>query len=79
MNAEKNITTVIKKGFPNTVKKIKVSDLNPSQCSFKFLSHNLGPDEEVYVKCDADGNIELRGKKQQYRIFNMNKCQEIVQ
>ena len=46
-----------------------VSDLDKSKCSHKFLENNLPNDTTVYVKCDVNGELDLRGKKEEYRII----------
>jgi hypothetical protein len=66
MNTIKIIT---RKRFKKTVKEIRISDLDLSKCSNKFLEHNLPTDTTVYVKCDVDGVLELRGKKGEYIIL----------
>ena len=46
-----------------------VGELDKSKCSRKFLSHNLRDDVVVNVKCHEDGTLDLRGKKEEYRII----------
>lgn len=75
------IIKVIRKNFPNTVLEMKVKDLDVDKCSKKFLSNNLNPEDTVYVKCDLQGEVEYRTRgenKQEYRIFDISKC-EIVE
>ncbi len=67
------ILTIIRKDYPTTVLKMKVGDLDKSKFSNKFLSHTIDESTEVYVKCDAEGNIEYRGKNQEYRLYDVNK------
>ena len=64
-----NIIEIIRKSRPIFVKQVKVSDLDKSKCSHKFLTHNLTVDTIVNVKCYQDGTLDLRGKKEEYRII----------
>lgn len=70
---EKKIIKIVRKGMPLFVLKMKVGDLDKSKCSTKFLSHNLADDVIVNVKCYEDGTIDLRGKKEEYRIIVPDK------
>lgn len=63
------IKEIIRKGRPLFVKVMKVGELDKSKCSHKFLSHNFNDDVLVNVKCYPDGTIDLRGKKEEYRII----------
>jgi len=63
------IIEIIRKGKPLFVRQIMVSELDKSKCSNKFLSHNLSDDTIVNVKCDINGVLDLRGKKEEYRII----------
>lgn len=63
------IIEIIRKGRPLFVKQIKVGDLDKSKCSNKFLEHNFSDDYFVNVKCHEDGTLDLRGKKEEYRIL----------
>lgn len=63
------IMTIIRKRYPKTVLKMKVSELDKTKCSQKFLSHNFEDDFCVYVRCDSFGNIIFRGKKEEYSIL----------
>jgi hypothetical protein len=70
------ILTIIRKNHPVLVTPIKYKDLDKSKCSSKFLSHielEDSSDALIYVKCDADGNIEYRGKNNEYRIIVADK------
>ena len=64
-----NIIIIKRKGWPCFVKPTKVSNLDLSKCSKKFISNNFPPDMVVYVKCYENGEIDLRGKKEEYRII----------
>ena len=64
-----NIITIIRKGRPLLIKQMKVSELDKTKCSNKFLIHNFPDDKIVNVKCLPDGTIDLRGKKEEYRII----------
>jgi hypothetical protein len=66
MNKEAEI---LRKNMPLFVRRIKVGELDKSKCSTKFLSHNLNDDVIVNVKCYEDGTLDLRGKKEEYRII----------
>ncbi|MCK9442002.1 MAG: hypothetical protein M0Q13_11350 [Methanothrix sp.] len=59
---------ILKKGKFIFVRKFIVSELDKNKCSKKFLNLNLSKDTIVNVKCDIKGNLDLRGKKQEYRI-----------
>jgi hypothetical protein len=63
------IIKVVKKGKPVFVKKVKVSDLDPSKISHKFKTHDFPSDTEVYVKVYENGDIDFRGKKEEYRLI----------
>lgn len=63
------IMEIVRKNHPNLVKQIKVSELDKTKCSSKFLSHNFDDNMLVYVKCYEDGTFDLRGKKEEYRII----------
>lgn len=63
------VTKIIRKSMPVFVKQIRVADLDKSKCSHKFLSHRFDDDMIIYVKCHEDGTLDLRGKKQEYRII----------
>lgn len=56
---------------------VKAGDLDRTMCSAKFLTHiELFPDRLVYVKCDKQGNLDLRtrsGDKKEYRLFDVSK------
>lgn len=71
------IIKVVKKGRPVFVKKMKVSDLDPSKLSHKFKTHGFSSDTEVYVKVYENGDIDLRGKKGEYRLIPLTA--EVVQ
>lgn len=71
------IIKVVKKGRPVFVKKMKVSDLDPSKLSHKFKTHGFSSDTEVYVKVYKNGDIDLRGKKGEYRLIPLTA--EVVQ
>ena len=66
-----NVLTIIRKNYPINVLKIKISNLDTHKCSTKFLANDLDLAEYVYVKCDIDGKFEYRGKKKQYRIYDI--------
>lgn len=62
------VITIKRKGRPLFVRQMLVGELDKSKCSNKFLSHNLPDNEIVNVKCQQDGTLDLRGKKEEYRI-----------
>jgi len=66
------IIKVIKKGMPVFVVRKKVSELEENKLSHKFKTHNFDKDTEVYIKCYEDGELDLRGKKQEYRLLPTN-------
>ena len=63
------ITKILRKGRDLFVRKMKVADLDESHLSYKFLSHIFPDDMIVNVKCFPDGTLDLRGKKNEYRII----------
>jgi hypothetical protein len=64
---------IIRRGRPLLVKPMKVSELDKTKCSTKFLSHNFNNDLVVNVKCREDGSLDLRGKREEYRIIVPDK------
>lgn len=72
-NYDNIIFKILRKGMPIYVNRIKVKDLDKTKCSSKFLSHNLPDDTFVFVKCMIDGKLDLRGKKEEYRIIVPDK------
>ena len=73
------VLIVKRKNYHITVIKMKVGDLFIAKCSNIFKAHNFSPDKEVYVKCDDKGNIEYRGKKQEYRLYDIDKHELVVE
>ena len=69
----REVLTVIRKEYPITVLIFKVSELDKTKCSNKFQKHSLNKDFEIYVRCDKDGEILFRGKKQEYRLYDISK------
>lgn len=68
------VITIIRKTYPITVIRMKTSDLDINHCSNKFLNHiETSHIDEVFVKCNADGTIDYRGNKQEYRIYDISK------
>lgn len=67
------IKTINRKGRPLFVKEMRVGDLDKSKCSPKFLSHNFDDEIIVNIKCYENGEIDLRGKKAEYRIIVPDK------
>lgn len=72
-----DVITIKRKGQPLFVRQMLVGELDKSKCSHKFLSHNLPDNEIVNVKCFSDGTLDLRGKKQEYRIIISDPIIEI--
>ena len=66
-----DVLTIIRKNRPVTVIKMRVGELDEPKLSSGFKSHGFGPDTEVYVKCDAAGRIEYRGKAREYRLYEV--------
>lgn len=64
-----NMVTIQRKGRPLFCKEMRVGDLDSDKCSYKFLSHHFDADMVVRVKCLLDGELDLRGKKEEYRII----------
>ena len=63
------IKEIIRKGRPLFVREMTVAELDKSKCSTKFLEHNLPLNTIVNVKCYQNGDLDLRGKKEEYRII----------
>ncbi len=66
------------KNFDIFVLGIPFKDVNLDMCSSKFKTHiaNYGPDDLIYVKCDAEGNIDYRHKAggvTEYRVHMLSK------
>jgi len=67
------------KNYPIAVLPMKASELDKTKCSAKFLAFMKEINQEdllVYVRCNADGNIDYRkksGDKLEYRIYPVNK------
>jgi hypothetical protein len=68
------VIKVLRKNMPLFVRKMKVGELDKDKCSNKFLSHNFSDDLIVSVKCYEDGTLDLRGKKEEYRIIVPDKA-----
>ena len=64
-----DIVKIVRKKHSNFVKQFKVCELDKTKCSSKFLSHNFDDNMIVNVKCFGDGTLDLRGKKEEYRII----------
>lgn len=64
-----SILKISRKGKPIFVKQITLGELDKSKCSDRFLQHNLPDETIINVKCDEYGNLDLRGKKEEYRII----------
>lgn len=64
-----DVIVITRKNMPLFVKPTKVGDLDITKCSPKFLTHNFADDVIVNVKCYSNGDFDLRGKKQEYRII----------
>jgi hypothetical protein len=63
------IIKILRKNRPLFVRLMKVGELDKSKCSTKFLSHNFNDDTIINVKCYEDGTLDLRDKKEEYRII----------
>lgn len=66
---EMEIIEITRKSRPARVRVMRVSDLDVSKCSSKFVEHNFPGDMVIYVRCYEDGSFDLRGKKEEYRII----------
>lgn len=64
-----NIIKIERKHYPVFVKETLVGELDKTKCSHKFLMHNFPDDMVVKVKCYSNGELDLRGKKGEYRIL----------
>lgn len=67
------IKEILRKNKNLFVRVMKVSELDKSKCSNKFLQLNLNQDDVVNVKCYPDGSLDLRDKKGEYRILVEDK------
>jgi len=63
------IIEILRKCKPLFVRKMLVVELDKKKCSTKFLSHNFNGCMIVNVKCNENGELDLRGKKEEYRII----------
>lgn len=63
------VIKINRKGKPLFVRRLKIGDLDKLKCSHKFLLHGFPDDMVVNVKCYEDGTLDLRGKKEEYRII----------
>lgn len=72
------VIKILRKNMPLFVRKMKVGELDKTKCSTKFLSHNFNDYVFVNVKCFEDGTLDLRGKKEEYRIIVPDKLKNIV-
>jgi len=68
---DRKVETIKIKNYPYTVIRMLVSELNLEHCSKRFLDMNLSDDTEVYLKCDINGRIEYRGKRNEYRTHKI--------
>lgn len=67
------IKRIIRKKREIIVKEMKVSELNNEQLSSKFKLLNIDNNKIVNVKCNENGDFDLRGKNQEYRIIVEDK------
>lgn len=61
-----------------TVRKVRTADLDPDKFSQKFIDYtdkNHYIPEYVYVRCDENGNFDMRKKAsgEEYRIYPIEK------
>jgi hypothetical protein len=68
-NSKMEIIKILRKNKPLFVKQIKVGELDKTKCSPKFLLYNLNDSVIVNVKCYEDGTLDLKCKKEEYRII----------
>lgn len=66
------ILTITRRLYEGNVLKVKLKDLDKSKLSNRFLRHGFDDEYELYIACDADGNILYRGKKGEYRTYDIN-------
>lgn len=64
-----DIIEIIRKNHPLFVRPMRVGDLEKNKCSPKFLTHDFPDDFVVNVKCHQSGELDLRGKREEYRII----------
>ena len=67
---------IIHKNHPTLVKEMRVDELDIEKCSHKFLTHKFSGAHLLYVRCNKDGTLDLRGKRQEYRIIKISKPEE---
>ena len=63
------VLTILRKNHPQTVLCQPVAALEITKLPHRFMALQLPSTELVYVKCDQFGQPELRGKKQEYRLY----------
>ena len=74
----KDVIVIRRKGHDVYVTPMKVKNLDKSKCSNKFLQKlgvTISEEDTVYVKCFIDGNIDFRGKREEYRILPEKEVQ----
>ncbi len=73
------VINIKRKGHDVYVTPFLVRDLDKSKCSYKFIQRinngDLSDDDIVYVKCYITGEIDFRGKKEEYRILPNKEVQ----
>jgi len=69
------VYTIDIKGYPVSVVKMQVAELDTNKCSKKFNSYNLSPETVVLVVCDPISGIPvLHGKR--LTIYPSSKLEE---
>ena len=77
MKKMEKIFFVERKKHVITVLKMKLRDLEPDKLSNKFKSHMFDPEFEIYVKCNRTGEIEYRGGREEYRLYDITKHDDL--
>lgn len=69
----RKIHEIKRKGRNVFVLKYTVGELDKNKFSRRFLKYNFDDNKVVFVKCFENGKLDLRGKKEEYRILNPDK------
>lgn len=67
------IIYIVRRGFPLSVIKVRVGDLDQSKMDAVFLkkfnAEIKDPNYLVYIACDQNGNIDFGGQRKHYRMY----------
>lgn len=62
---------ICRKGYMKKVAIMKVKNLVVDKCSVIFREHNFNGELKVGILLNEKGEFDLRGKKQEYRIYEL--------